>query len=182
MNKQIILLICIFLTGNLLFAQDKNVFIQNIRSKYTKTQNNLKDYYKTSIEITGESAEGGQATAYYHNDSLELIEIIWLGETGKRQLEYYLDNGKLIFAFDQNFEYNRPIYLDKQTAKEQGDDEFFDPKKTKIKENRYYFNQEKLFRWLNNNNKEQDLTTELSTNIENELITHCHKMINQFKK
>jgi len=44
-------------------------------------------------------------------------------------VEYYFDNGKLIFAFDQAFKYNRPIYWDKKKLKNLTIKKFLTPKK-----------------------------------------------------
>lgn len=170
-----------FLTSNFLFAQDKDSLIKDIRGKYAEIRANLKCYSTTMMEIWGESTEGGQATAYYDNGDLKLIEVLWLGETGKNQIEYYFNDGKLIFAFDQDFDYNRPIYWDDKTAKENGDNEAFDPKKTAVKEDRYYFYNEKLFLWLDNDKKEQDLTEGTNSVVGQGLIAHCYKIKDELK-
>ena len=172
----------ILLTSNFLFAQNKDSVIADIRFHYSEIRANFKSYDTTVVEIWDESTEGGQATAYYDKGDLKLIEVVWLGETGKKQIEYYFQDGELIFAFDQSFEYNRPIYWDKKTAKENGDDEIFDPKKTTIKEDRYYFKNENLFLWLDNNKEEQDLTMGTNSIVGQGLIAHCYKMKSELKK
>jgi hypothetical protein len=110
----------ILLTGNFLFAQNKDSVIADIRLHYSEIRANFKSYDTTVIEICDESAEGGQATAYYDKENFKLIEDVWLGETGKKQIEYYFQNGALIFAFEQSFEYNRPIYWVKKQLKKMG--------------------------------------------------------------
>lgn len=124
----------------------------------------------------------GQATAYYDNDYLKLVEVVWYGETGKSKLEYYFNEGKLIFALDQNFHYNRPIFWDEKKSEENNDKEVFDSKKTIIKEDKYYFNNEILFLWINNNKKEQDLTMGINSIVGKGLITHCYKMKEKISK
>jgi len=182
MNRLLIISTIILLTSNFLFGQDKDSLVKDIRSKYTEIRTNLDSYDTTMIEIWDESTEGGQATAYYDNGDLKLIEVVWLGETGKYQIEYYFNDGKLIFAFDQDFDYNRPIYWDEKTAKEFGDNEVFDPKKTTVKEDRYYFNNEKIFLWLDNDKKEQDLTMGTNSIVGQGLIAHCYKMKDELTK
>ena len=180
--RQTIILTFILLTSNFLFAQNKDSLVKDIRTKYIEIRANLASYDTTMIEIWNESTEGGQATAYYNHEDLKLIEVVWLGETGKHRIEYYFNDRKLIFAFDQYFEYNRPIYWDEKTAKENGDNEVFDPKKTTVKEDRYYFNNEKLFLWLDNDKKEQDLTMGTNSIVGQGLIAHCYKMKEKLKK
>lgn len=182
MTRLIIISTFVLLTSNLLFAQNKDSYVKDIRSKYTKIRANLDAYDTTMIEIWDESTEGGQATAYCDKGDLKLIEVVWLGEVGKKQIEYYFNNGKIIFVFAQNFNYNRPIYWDEKTAKENGDNEVFDSKKTIIKEDRYYFNNEKLFLWLDNNKKEQDLNMGTNSIVAQGLITHGYKMKSELKK
>lgn len=147
-TRPLILSTLILLTSNFLLGQDKDSLVADIRMKYSEIRTNALHYDTRMIEIWDESTEGEQADGYYDNGELKLIEVLWLGETGKRIIEYYFHDGQLIFAFDQVFNYNRPIYWDEETAKENGDNEVFDPKKTTIKEDRYYFNNEKLFLWL----------------------------------
>ena len=182
MTKLLIISTFILLTSNLSFAQDNDSLVKDIRLKYSEIRANLDTYDTTMVEIWDESTEGGQATAYYDNGNLKLIEVVWLGETGKNQIEYYFSDGQLIFAFDQDFDYNRPIYWDEETAKENGDNEVFDPKKTTVKEDRYYFNNEKLFLWLDNERQEQDLTMGTNSIVGQGLIAHCYKMKDDLKK
>jgi len=163
-------------------AQSPDSWVKEIRSHYNTIRQDLHTYDTTMIEIWDESTEGGQATAFYEGSNLKLIEVVWLGETVKHSIGYYFDNDQLIFAFDQHFKYNRPIYWDKKKAAEMGDDEVFDYEKTTITEERYYFKEEQLFRWLDNDKKEVDLSTDTNTFAGQGLITHCHQMKDQLKK
>lgn len=119
--------------------------LQPIRDNFTRI-NNIKKW--TSIEkkdVLEESTEGGVATFYYANNRLEKIITTFYGEMGKLVSEYYILDGELSFVFEQFHQYNRPIYYDKAWAKENGDNEWFDEKKTQIIERRYYFDNETLF-------------------------------------
>jgi hypothetical protein len=182
MTRLLIISVYILLSSNFLFAQNKDSLIKDIRIEYSEIRANLDSYDTTMTEIWGESTEGGQATAYYDNEDLKLIEVIRFGETGENQIEYYFNNGELIFSFEQNFKYNRPIYWDEEIAKENGDNEAFDPEKTTVKEDRYYFNNEKLFLWLNYEKKEQDLTMGTNSIVGQGLIAHCYKVKDELKK
>ncbi len=183
MTRLTIISIFILLTNNSLFAQCNDSLVKNIRVKYTEIRTELDSYDITMISIWDESTEGGLATAYYDNEgNLKLIEVIWLSETGKHQIEYYVENEKLIFVFDQKFYYNRPFYWDEETAKENEDSEVFDPKKTIVKENRYYFNDEKIFLWLDDKKKEQDFTLDTNAITIQEMIAYYYKMKDKLKK
>lgn len=163
-------------------GQVNNSWVKDIRSAYTEIRANLDAYDTTMIHIWDESTEGGQATAYYDHGVLQLIEVVWLGETGKHQMEYYFKDEQLIFAFDQDFAYNRPIYWDEETATANGDNEVFDPKKTTVQEDRYYFNNEKLFLWLDHDGQEQDLTMGTHSIVGQGLMAHCYKIRSELEK
>ena len=182
MKKLIIISTTLLLASNFLFAQKNDSLIKNIRLEYAQIKENLDSYDTTMIQIWNESTQGGQAIGYYDKGELKLIEVVWLGETGKHQIEYYFIDEKLIFAFDQYFTYNRPINWDEKKAKEDGDDEVFDPGKTTVKEDRYYFKDEKLFLWLDNYKKEVDLTLKTNLITGQGLIAHCYKMRDKLKK
>jgi hypothetical protein len=182
MNRLLIISTFIVLTADCLFAQGKDPLVKDIRSKYNEIRINLNAYDTTTIDIWGESAEGGLATAYHDNEDIKLIEVIWFGETGKRQVEYYFNEGNLIFAFNQNIYYNRPIFWDEEAAREDGDTEVFDLKKAKVSEDRYYFANEELFLWLDNDKNEQDLRVAANVAAAQDLIAHCYKMKAELKK
>lgn len=182
MKKLITISSILLLTGNFIFAQNKDSLIKAIRIQYGQIRENYNSYDTTMIDIWDESTEGGQATGFYDNGEPKLIEVVLLGETGKKRCEYYFNSGKLIFAYNQGFHYNRPIYWDEKTAKENEDDEFFDPNKTTVTEDRYYFDQEKLILWLDNDKKEVDLTDQANLMEGQDLITHGYEMKAKLKR
>ena len=182
MTKTLNILLFLFFISNSLWAQNTDSLRQKISEKYNYIRTNLSSFDTTTINILGESTEGGQGVAFYENSKLKMIQVIWFGETGRNMVEYYFDNGKLIFAFDQSFKYNRPIYWDEKKAKEFEDKEVFDPEKTTVKEDRYYFNNEILFLWLDNNKKKMDLTMGTNSIVGKGLIAHCYKMKDDLKK
>lgn len=183
MTRTLNIFLILFLISNSTLAQNNDSLTQDIRLKYNNIRTNLATLDSIKIDIWGESAEGGIATAFYNRSNLKLIQVVWFGETGKKMIEYYFDNDKLIFAFEQAFKYNRPIYWTKKDSIEMlDDDEVFDPQKTEITENRYYFNNENLYRWLDNEKKEKDVTTATNSEVGNRLVTHCRKIIDELKK
>ncbi len=172
----------IFVTNNVLFTQSTDSVIDIIKLQSNHIKENLKSYEKKTVEFFGESAEGGEATAFFESGELKLIIAVWCGETGKKQTEYYFHDGELVFSSDQIFNYNRPIYWNKKTAKENGDIEVYDPEKTTVKENRYYFDNEKLFLWVDNNQNEVDLTTGNNSITGKSIVVECYKMIDKLIK
>ena len=72
------------------------------------------------------------------------------GETFQQLIEYYLLNGQLSFVFEKSFKYNRPIYYDSTSMKENKDNQAFDFEKSEIVEDRSYFEKGKLIHQMNN--------------------------------
>ena len=116
MKRLLILSALFFLTNNFLFAQNKDSLISDIRGKYIVIRENNAPFDINVIKILGESTEGGQATTFYDKSDLKMVEVVWFGETGKRIIEYYFDKGRIFFAFDQEFNYNRPFYYNNKMA------------------------------------------------------------------
>lgn len=102
---------------------------------------------KKSIE--GESAEGGEAAYYYKGNRLEKIMARHYGEMGQLLIEYYLMNGKLSFVFEKDYKYNRPLFYDVKSMKENNDTEAFDFEKSEIIETRNYFEKGNLIHIVN---------------------------------
>ena len=162
-------------------AQSTDSLIKDIRAKYQTIRSNVKSYDTKSRDEWDESTEGGQIIGYYKKKDLKLIEGFYFGETGKLEIEYYFDNGLLFFVFEKHYTYNRPIYWDEKHMQENNDTVVYDPRKTKIKLDRYYFHKEKLFRWLDNE-KEVDLSPGTNTHVGQELITRANKLQDKLKK
>lgn len=116
-------------------AQDPT---ESIREHYTGINKNVPLYRRVKKNLSGFSGEGGELIAYFHGPSIMKMMVTFYGETGRAVEEYYYWNGKLIFVFRQESRYDKPL-SDKVVTK---------------KENRFYFADDKLIRWLDENGKE----------------------------
>ena len=184
MLKKLTLLILtiLFLWTDLSFAQSTDSVVSSIRKKYKHIRDNLKKYDTTIKDEPDGSAEGGETVAYYEGKNVRLIESIAFGETGKYELELYFEkNGQLFFVFEKKYKYNRTIYWDTTHMQESNNTETFDPKKTIINKDRYYFNKEKLVRYLEND-KAVDLSLGTNPLIGPHLISHAHKLRDSLKR
>lgn len=96
----------------------------------------------SSIETTDlwETAEGGEATYYHHNNTLEKIVTRQFGETFQMLTEYYLLKEEVSFVYQKFYKYNRPIFYDSTAMKKNNDTEAFNFDKSHITETRTYFN------------------------------------------
>ncbi len=172
----------LFFSTGLTVAQSTDETIKDIRTKYKYIRDNLHTYDTTMADVRNESTEGGLLTGYYNNNNLKLMEVWLLGETGKRKIEYYFDNEQLFFVFDTYYQYNRPIYWDEKRAKENNDSETFDADKTVIKEDRYYFDNRRLIRWIKHNGQHADNKLAYYKNLEIEIPKYAKKMIEKLHK
>jgi hypothetical protein len=125
--------------------------IENIRQTYTQIHSSLPSLKASEFESGLQSTEGVQAVKHQDQQGkIKLIKLTVFGEMGNNLSEYYYQDQQVVFVLTSERRYNAPIYLNATKAKELGI-AAFDPKKTTLTENRYYFKAEQLLRWLDNN-------------------------------
>jgi hypothetical protein len=143
-NLLLLLLFLPFLADCRMVSQpDTNKIIAAIRSDYKACNDSLPFFEKKEFTSFDESTEGSLVVAYYYKSQVRKIIVTTQGETGKAICEYYLKNSSLIFAFYYIVQYDRPFY-------EQGQ------KQIKLTENRFYFNENKLLRWIDERGKQRE--------------------------
>jgi hypothetical protein len=123
--------------------------LKPIRENF-KRINSISKWTSVDKKELDESTEGGEATFYYSNNVLEKIVTRHFGETFQQLTEYYLLNEQLSFVFEKSYKYNRPIYYDSTSMKENNDNQAFDFEKSEITEDRSYFDKGKLIHQVNN--------------------------------
>lgn len=112
--------------------------IESIREHYAEINRKASSYRKVKKELSGFSAEGGELLAYFHGPSIMKMAATFFGETGKATEEYYYWEGKLIFVLQTDHRYDKPL----------------SGKVVKKTENRFYFKDDKLIRWIDENGKQ----------------------------
>lgn len=112
--------------------------VKSIRAKYAQIEKELKDCRQVKRDLSGESAEGGELTAYFKDSTLQKLSAKFFGETGKALEEYYFNNGKLIFVLRAESRYTKPMSGVIKNKTEQ----------------RFYIAEGQLIRWLNPDNKD----------------------------
>jgi hypothetical protein len=113
--------------------------IAPIRQHYAQINRDARLYRKVKKELSGFSAEGGELVAYFHGPSIMKMVATYFGEGGKATEEYYYWDGKLIFVLRTDYRYNRPLT----------------GKVVKTDVSRFYFNDDKLIRWIDENGKQR---------------------------
>ena len=106
--------------------------IQSTRQSYAAINRNQARYRKVKKELSGFSTEGGVLTAYFDGPNIVKILATYYGEMGRTNEEFYYRDGELIFVLRTELNYNRPL----------------SGKVVSKKLNRFYFNDDKLVRWI----------------------------------
>lgn len=176
----ILLLTLVFLT-DLCTAQINDSIITTINNRCQHIHNNRQNFDTTVTQLTG-SAEGGEAIAYYQNSNLLLIETVYFGEMAKTEMEYYFYCDTLLFILEKHYKYNRPIYWDSLRMAEAKDTVIYDPAKTTVTEDRYYFNQGELILWLDPARQPVDLFSGTNTLVGKGLKAHVVTITEQLRK
>jgi hypothetical protein len=133
-------MVCLLAVATSLRAADPAVEekTKSIRAKYAAMEKELKDCRQVKRDLAGESAEGGELTAYFSESNLEKLSAKFFGETGKAVEEYYFAENRLIFVLRVESHYTKPMSGVVKNKTEQ----------------RFYFAGGKLIRWLNPDNKD----------------------------
>ena len=147
MNKNFIIA-CFLFAAVSVRAADSAVEekVKIIRAHYAEIEGSLKSCKQVKRDLPGESAEGGELTAYLKGPSLQKLSAKFLGETGKALEEYYFWENQLIFVLRVESHYTKPMS---------------GVVKTKTEE-RFYFAEGGLIRWLNPQNKDVTASAEKS--------------------
>lgn len=127
--------------------------ISTIRAQYALINKRSSHYKKIKKQLSGFSLEGGELVAYFDGPSIVKLAATHYGEMGRSTEEYYYSTGKLIFVFDKALHYNKPM-----------------GKVVRSTENRYYFNNDELIRWIDENGKQADPTSEIARSNQKNLL------------
>jgi hypothetical protein len=147
MNNSVIVIWFLFAVVSV-HAADSSVEekVKTIRAHYSKIEGSLKNCKQVKRDLTGESAEGGELTAYLKDASIRKMSAKFFGETGKALQEYYFWDNQLIFVLRVESHYTKPMS---------------GVVKTKTEERFYFdFAGGSLIRWLDAQNKDVTASAE----------------------
>jgi hypothetical protein len=111
--------------------------IASIRQQYAAINRRASRYRKVKKELSGFSVEGGTLVAYFDGPAIVKLVATYYGESGQAVEEYYYANAKLIFVYRKDSRYNRPL----------------SGKVVHSYEDRFYFANDRLIQWLNDQGK-----------------------------
>ena len=182
--KYLLIFIMILISTQSYGKKDKRVEI--IRKWFKDTNykaENTKVFPVFKMNDSTKSTEGGTITAYISKKQFKKIKVEYLFETGKYNAEFYFHDNILFFVYTKRTYYNAPIYLTKVDAEGEAQGvEAFDPKKSSFQENRYYFNNKKLIRWIDKKRKQIDPNSKVAKDKEVDIKKELKEYITKIKK
>ena len=125
------------LTPGLLAESTVDEQVTTIRSRYDAVDKDLSRCQQVKRDLPDESAEGGELTAYFSDQSLRKLVAKCYGEIGRSREEYYFWDDRLFFVLRVEWRYDWPF-----------------GKVVSKKEERFYFADGALIRWLDPRKKE----------------------------
>lgn len=118
--------------------------VKTIRSRYDAVDKDLSRCKQVKRDLPDESAEGGELTAYFSHQSLRKLVAKLYGEIGQAREEYYFWDDRLFFVLRVESRYDKPF-----------------GKVVRKKEDRFYFADDALIRWLDPQKKEAPAGAEM---------------------
>ena len=130
-----------------------NASVAAIKKECSAIKKALPGFTNDMQSFSGYSTQGGKAIAFFDtNRAIRFIHTEAPGETSKDVRDFYYKEGALIYACYEIHTYNAPFYMTVALAKEEGR-EPFDPKKTIVKKEHFYFSGDKMIEWIGSNKK-----------------------------
>ncbi len=124
-------------------SKTEREIIEDIRKEFTLINNNTTNYRRVEKTLLAYEDGGKDLEAYFEGNKIRKIVYKGYGFTIQAVEEYYYwSSGSLFFVFKKEERYE-PIPPD-----------FIDTELAEVKENRYYFHNNKLIRWLDENKRQ----------------------------
>lgn len=143
--------------------------------------NKIHDWSKIDTVDLGGEVQPGYAIFYTSNDQLLKVISQKYSKTSKVKSEYYMLGGNLSFVYSLRYVYNKPLDYNSSDKKNETDTEVYDPKKSKIVEERDYFENGKLIKQITNLAKNGN-STEIFLNKESDRIQQELKLLVELKE
>lgn len=131
----------LLLIGVPAMAQTDSV-LKHIREQYQTVNTHIGQYRKTEVNMEGISTEGAILEGYYAGDTLKLLVYDVYGEMRRWRLEIYYEAEKPLFFYRRVYRYAVPMY-----------DSTFAASQVAVDEDRAYFKDDKMVRWIDDKNK-----------------------------
>ncbi len=109
-------------------------------------------YKLKKIEMPYTKDEGGSVSIFTNDGKLVLTTDTAYTSSGTSSARYYFDAGDLICVIQNEYAYNQPNYMTRERA-DSAHPEYFDPSKTVLKTNSFYFYNGHMVKWINEKNE-----------------------------
>lgn len=151
-------------------------FIDISLETYTMIENNDINVYK-DVNPVNYSFESGDIyrlavinlVRYYNNDEIKKATVKLCGDRQELLSEYYYKNDSLIFVYKTQTHYKKPKWSDD-----------FNESDKDIVENRFYFNDYKLIKWIDSNKNVVDFSSKDSAVVKT--ILHDSALYQNYSK
>lgn len=114
-----------------------------------ETDAGMARYTPKTVELPMQKDEGGSVTMYTDNGKLVLTTDTAYTLLGASSARYYFEDGDLAAVIQNEYVYNKPTYITRERAMEDGENEWFDERKTVKKTNSFYFYNNRMVKWIN---------------------------------
>jgi hypothetical protein len=132
--------IALGLSGAQIYSQGLGRQVDELDSHYSGASVESEQARWMAVDVLDMSTDGGDAIGYFRDDgTLFLANVRLFGEGGRSEFVFLLDRGIPILVRERSFEYNRPYYWDLEVARQNDDDQVFDPEKTVVMERSVYY-------------------------------------------
>ncbi len=121
--------------------------VASANKKVAVINKKLPDYKQKLVDDLHSRAKGN-ITGYYRDDEVKKVYAEHFSDTDRIFASYYFDDGMLIYAEEQDYKYNCSDEITPEIAAANHDSVYYDDKKTRLMVNRYYFDKNKLIKWL----------------------------------
>jgi hypothetical protein len=155
--------------------------LARINSKRSEINGKLKKYTKKQVDNLTSSGSG-DITGYYRDEEVKKIVSEHYSDSNRIFSEYYFDEGMLIFIVEQKYEYNAPISYTQEKARARGDSNWYDDKKTRLEIDRFYFDKNKLIKWVEDETYEVPVNSSEFLNKQSSLWAETVVLIKELKE
>ena len=153
---------------------------EDILNTCKEINENLNTYDPKSMDGYPDPAKR-KYLGYYKNEQPRLIIEEFYTDTGREFTHFYINADELIYAYRETYVYNKPIYYTMDSAKALNDTTWYDEKKTIVKNSYFFFETNKLKKWVAPNNKEVPQTDTSFQQKQDELVGSCLFMLKMLK-
>lgn len=154
--------------------------LASIREKREEINANLKNYITRQVDDIV-SKDRGIIQGYYRDKEAKKISTQHFGREKRNFVEYYFDDGMLIYVVSQDFLYNKPNDYTEEVAAMKNDSVWYDDSKTRLEINKYYFSDNKLIKWTGPSDNDVPVNIAEFTQKEPEIIARALLALKQLK-